>query len=295
MASTATKRIFAAARLLVAPHGERERRTVEIGRAGRSAARPASSRARMRSTTVAVARPERLRHPRRRHHADGDRLAVQEPAVLGEHLDGMADGVAEVERGAQPGQLALVARRRRRPSGAPRSRPPSMSSSRSRREHVVELALDGVEQRRVADDAVLDHLRQSRRAARDAAACDSTSTSASTQRGWWNTPIRFLPCAWFTAVLPPMAASTCASERGGHLDDRQAAQQRGAAAKPPRSPTTPPPSATSGVRALDAGFEQPIVDQRRATRGSCAPRRPGTRRRSGRSPRPAATRRRGSR
>ena len=39
----------------------------------------------------------------------------------------------------------------------------------------------------------------------------STAGSMSTASGWWKLPIRFLPLTRLTPVLPPMAASTCAS------------------------------------------------------------------------------------
>ena len=40
--------------------------------------------------------------------------------------------------------------------------------------------------------------------------------------GWWNAPTRFLPSGRLTAVLPPMAASTCASSVVGSLHDGDA-------------------------------------------------------------------------
>ncbi len=43
--------------------------------------------------------------------------------------------------------------------------------------------------------------------------------SASTATGWWNAPTRFLPSGRFTAVLPPIAASTCDEERRRDLHD----------------------------------------------------------------------------
>ena len=43
----------------------------------------------------------------------------------------------------------------------------------------------------------------------------SASVSASTRRGWWKTPTRFLPCALLMPVLPPTEESTCASSEVG--------------------------------------------------------------------------------
>ena len=54
----------------------------------------------------------------------------------------------------------------------------------------------------------------------------SVSTSASTARGCENVPTRFLPSGRLTAVLPPIAASTCARQRRRHLDERHAAHVR---------------------------------------------------------------------
>src|SRR5579875_3449518 len=75
----------------------------------------------------------------------------------------------------------------------------------------------------------------------------STPTSATTNSGWWKTPIRFFPSAWFTPVLPPMPASTWASSVVGTCTSGSP-RKSVPAAKPARSPTTPPPSATTGER-----------------------------------------------
>ena len=37
-----------------------------------------------------------------------------------------------------------------------------------------------------------------------------TCVSITTLRGWWKAPIMFLPCGWFTPVLPPTEESTMA-------------------------------------------------------------------------------------
>ncbi len=48
-------------------------------------------------------------------HADGDRLAMQQPVrIAGEGLERMAEGVAEIEQRAGAGLLALVGRDDRR-------------------------------------------------------------------------------------------------------------------------------------------------------------------------------------
>ena len=48
-------------------------------------------------------------------------------------------------------------------------------------------------------------------------------TSAYTASGWWNAPTRFLPSGRLTAVLPPIAASTCASNVVGACTTADAA------------------------------------------------------------------------
>ena len=52
----------------------------------------------------------------------------------------------------------------------------------------------------------------------------------------------FLPPGWFTPVLPPTEASTCASSVVGTCT-KATPRWKVAAAKPARSPMTPPPSA----------------------------------------------------
>ena len=71
--------------------------------------------------------------------------------------------------------------------------------------------------------------------------------SASTMRGWWNAPSRFLPRAVLMPVLPPTLESTWASSVVGTCTKGRP-RSAVAAANPARSPTTPPPSATTAVR-----------------------------------------------
>ena len=73
----------------------------------------------------------------------------------------------------------------------------------------------------------------------------STSTSHSTATGWWNVPTRFLPSGRFTAVLPPIAASTWAVSVVGTCTNGMPRMYVDAT-KPATSPVDPPPSAITG-------------------------------------------------
>ena len=66
--------------------------------------------------------------------------------------------------------------------------------------------------------------------------------SASTRRGWWKAPTRFLPSGELIPVLPPTELSTWASSVVG-ICTKPTPRRRMAAAKPARSPITPPPKA----------------------------------------------------
>ena len=68
--------------------------------------------------------------------------------------------------------------------------------------------------------------------------------SASTSRGWWKAPTRFLPWRELIPVLPPTELSTWASSVVG-ICTKPTPRRSTAAAKPARSPTTPPPKATT--------------------------------------------------
>ena len=68
--------------------------------------------------------------------------------------------------------------------------------------------------------------------------------SASTRRGWWKAPTRFLPWGELIPVLPPTELSTWASSVVG-ICTKPTPRRRIAAAKPARSPITPPPKATT--------------------------------------------------
>ena len=82
----------------------------DVGRPKRSS-KPLEPSHEVRRRSSPAARPAGLGD-----HAHGHGLAVlKEPPVAGDRLDGVADGVAEVQDGAKPGLLALVLARRRRP------------------------------------------------------------------------------------------------------------------------------------------------------------------------------------
>ena len=72
----------------------------------------------------------------------------------------------------------------------------------------------------------------------------SAAVSASTVRGGWKAPTRFLPWGRSTAVLPPTDESTMASRVVGSCTQSMPRIQQ-AAAKPARSPITPPPRANT--------------------------------------------------
>src|SRR5206468_2313087 len=94
-------------RLLVGVHGERQRRRRAVVRyRGRHPCSPDEPVEPLDGRRVAQA--ERPGHACRGHHADRDRLPVQQPAVLGEHLEGVAHGVPEVEHRPLATLLPLV-------------------------------------------------------------------------------------------------------------------------------------------------------------------------------------------
>ena len=168
----------------------RRRRSARRGRAtagGRSGSGPRGSSCRVPSRRAArpgsrpgavVGRPRRssspsnppddvrpdpaqsLGQPGLGHHPDGDGLAVLiGSAVAGDRLDGVADRMPEIQDGAKAGLLALVPRDHRRlelaapgddPAGA--AGRPAPGSPRP--------SLQLLEEARVEDHAVLDHLGQ---------------------------------------------------------------------------------------------------------------------------------------
>ena len=67
-----------------------------------------------RSTSAALTQPSRCGHVGGEQHAGADGLAVQPGRVVSRALDGVTEGVAEIEQRALA-LLALVARRRSPP------------------------------------------------------------------------------------------------------------------------------------------------------------------------------------
>ena len=153
------------------------------GPAPRPAGRPpAPARARA-ATAAASTRPRRLRQVGRHHHAAADRLAVQPGAVAHAGLDRVAEGVAEVEHGAQAA-FALVAahhvgldlarardRVRQRAAWSRATSLPMFASIQSKK-------------RGVEDGAVLDHFGQAGRQLARAAGCPGWRCRRCTARGW---------------------------------------------------------------------------------------------------------------
>ena len=80
-----------------------------------------------------------------------------------------------------------------------------------------------------------------------------------TASGGWKAPIRFLPRAWLTPTLPPIALSTWADDGGRHLHDAQAAQERG---RGEAGEVAEDAAADDDHHrlAIDAGVEQGVVD-----------------------------------
>ena len=97
----------------------------------------------------------------------------------------------------------------------------------SRRQQRPRVALEPLEQLEVQRERVLGDLGRGRTGRRARAASRASSTSASTATGWWKAPTRFLPSGRFTAVLPPIAASTCAVSVVGTCTNGDAAHVRG--------------------------------------------------------------------
>ena len=200
--------------------------------------------------------------------------------------------------------------RRSRPSsrrsGAPRGARAAASPARERRA----VRLEPGEEAGVAEQAVLRHLGVAGEEVARAAGCRAAPVSASTSRGWWKAPIRFLPWAELMPVLPPTELSTWASSvvgtctkptpaaqhrRGeaGEVADHPAAEgdhevvarrpsRRSATrrrARAPPSPWSPRPAAAPAPPPAMPGGRQPVAERRRGAAPPPAPR-------SG--PRPAA-------
>ena len=164
----------------------------------------------VRADPLAAAR-ERARE----HEPDRDRLAVGQ-AVAARGLERVRERVAEVERRPHAGALlagraamtsALICTQRvtRSPSTAGSRASTAVVCSRSSSTSPVGSVDDVAEQR------VLRHLAEPASGTPRSGSVASVSVSASTPTGWWNAPTRFLPSGRFTAVLPPIAASTIAS------------------------------------------------------------------------------------
>src|SRR5688572_14568772 len=149
-----------AGHLLVGPHRDRELRPPKLVRQlGRQPRAPEHvlhaphQRGRAES--------ERPRDAARGDEADRDRLAVQEPAIVGERLDGVPDRVPEVEHGACPGLLALVGGHDGRLLARARGNDADQHVGLER-EQLVETRLQLREEPGVADQAVLHDLRETR-------------------------------------------------------------------------------------------------------------------------------------
>src|SRR6266702_1883713 len=143
-------------RLLVGPHGERERRGREARRYIGRQARPLEER-HQAPGGLRPAAAERHRHADGRAHADRHRLAVPQLLVARERLEGVADRVSEVEHGAAAVDLLLVlghhARLVAHARGDHRDDHLALEA-----DHALEPLLELGEQARVADRRRLDHL-----------------------------------------------------------------------------------------------------------------------------------------
>src|SRR5262249_29525626 len=204
---------------------------------------------------IAVADAEGPRHRRRGDHADGYRLAVQEAAIVRHRLDRMPDCVPEVEGGTQAGDLAFVAGHHGRllPAGG---RDHSYQEVAIEPQQVVQTGLDVGEQIRVADDAVLDDLRETgdelatrqRRQRIDVGEDEARLVERADQ---------VLASRVVDARLAADSGIYLRQQRGGEVDNRQATQQRG---RGEAAEVTDDAAAERDQRrpALDPRFEQPI-------------------------------------
>ncbi len=101
---------------------------------------------------------QQLREPGRHHHAAAHRFAVQPRAVSHTGLDGVTEGVPEVQDGAQPGFTLVLPYHPGLDLAAAFDRVgQSTGISRGERFHVP---LDPVEEGHVGNRAVLDHFGQ---------------------------------------------------------------------------------------------------------------------------------------
>ena len=165
-------------------------------------------------------------------------------AEAGLGLQRMAEGVAEVEQGAAARSRARP-RRRSRPSSPRNARRRGPGPSGSRASTARAVRLQPVEEGDVAQQAVLDAPRRSRARISRSGRVASTSRSASTRRGWWKAPIRFLPRGGVDGGLAADRGIHLGQQGGGDLHEVDAALVD----RPPRSPRgrrpRPPPKATT--------------------------------------------------
>src|SRR5712692_9751210 len=104
-------------------------------------------------------KPELTRQVRGHGHSGSDRLAVQPGAIAQARLDGMAEGVAEIKQLAQASLAFVLAD----DFGLDRNRAHHRVAEciGIAREQAIEIGFEPAEERRVADQAILDHLGDS--------------------------------------------------------------------------------------------------------------------------------------
>ncbi len=212
-AADENERELAVANLLVLAH-EADQLT-GIGLAARNVADACRQAHGLDVTRHALGRSRRaktqlLGEAERQADTDGDAFTVQQPVgIAGPGFKGVAERVAEVEKGAVAG---LVLSRATMAALALTLVSMAVSSaSLLERENVgPEFLEPGVEALRRPEGNSFATSAYPARISR-AGSVFRTVVSASNRFGWWKTPMRFLPCGVLMPVLPLTEVSTWAS------------------------------------------------------------------------------------
>ena len=270
--SSSTKRIAPASTFLSMRISSSAARRADARRHASAGPRASSSSAR-RSHRVGADHPQPRETVRRHQHAEPTASPCSHCAVAARRLDrmrrryGRSSGCARrpCSRSSWPTTAALISQERA--NGVRQRR------GVAREQAAATWRLQPLEQRRVPDAAVLDHLGEARRAAPGRGSVASVSVSASTARAGGTRRSGSCRRGWLTPVLPPTEESTWASSVVGTCTKRDAALVAGGGEA--RRCRRPRRRRARGRRvAVEAVADQRIEHRASGLRGSCAPRRP---------------------
>ena len=261
------------------------------GGSGASVSRPSERRSRtVPGASPASAIPCASREPRGEHHPHRDRLAVGPARERLEPLQGVARACG---RSSGPAARPRRARPRRRSGPSPathRATSVSSASARPARGRAGVRSRAGQQRRSNVRPYFATSASPERKSGPDSVA--SVVHVGEDRRGWWNVPTRFLPSGRFTAVLPPIAASTCAVSVVGTWTKRHPAHV-GGGDEPREVAGRPAAERHDEVVAMRLLRGELVVAGRRRPGATSPPRpraRPGGRAQAGRAASPAARR-----